>query len=449
MADTFGIFRPGQPTGTPAASWHAPSRATGDGIQVCVDGQPRYQGGPSAGPDTPADCVLRAYRQHGDAVFGQLAGSFAAVIVDERRQQALLAVDRVGIRPLSYAQGAHGELVFGSSALTVAEAVAQSRSTPVRLDPQALYDYMYLHMVPSPATVYPGVRKVAPATCVSWSGGRFREERYWQPDFRSLDRRGDQQGLGEELHRVLRNAVERSLDGASAPGAFLSGGLDSSTVVGVLAQLSSTPARTFSVGFNTEGYDELSFARIAVARFGARGEEYVVTPADVASALPGIAGAYDEPFGNSSAIPTYFCARMAKRAGVDRLLAGDGGDEIFAGNPHYTRQALFEHYWRLPQAIRTGVSREARAQLDPGRCSLAPGQAPQLRAAGQHPAAEAHAFVELHVSRDARDTLHAGVPGSHRYRASGRRHGRHLGRGARCAGPGQAALLRLEVRAGR
>ena len=355
MADTFGIFRPGQPAGTPAASWHAPSRATADGIQVCVDGQPRFRGVTSAGSDTPAECVLRAYRQHGDAVFGNLAGSFAAVIVDERRQQALLAVDRVGIRPLSYAQGAHGELVFGSSSLTVAEAVADSGSTSIRLDPQALYDYMYLHMVPSPATVYPGVRKVAPASCVSWSGGRFREERYWQPDFRSEDRRGEQQALGDELHRVLRNAVERSLDGAYAPGAFLSGGLDSSTVVGVLAQLSSTPARTFSVGFDTEGYDELSFARIAVTRFGARGEEYVVTPADVASALPDIAGAYDEPFGNSSAIPTYFCARMAKRAGVDRLLAGDGGDEIFAGNPHYTRQALFEHYWRLPQAIRTGL----------------------------------------------------------------------------------------------
>jgi asparagine synthase (glutamine-hydrolysing) len=203
--------------------------------------------------------------------------------------------------------------------------------------------------------VYPGVYKVAPASCVRWSGGRFRAERYWQPDFRSKDNPGDQQALGDELHRLLRDAVQRSLDGASVPGAFLSGGLDSSTVVGVLAQLSSAPARTFSVGFDTDGYDERSFARIAVARFGARGEEYVVTPADVASALPTIAGAYDEPFGNSSAIPTYFCARMAQRAGVDRLLAGDGGDEIFAGNPHYTRQSLFEHYWRLPMTLRTGL----------------------------------------------------------------------------------------------
>ncbi len=356
MADMFGIWYPGQPGVTPPTAWQAPSRAGADGIEVCVDGQPRARSAVQPGPAgvSPAELVLRAYRLHGDAVFGALAGSFAAVIIDEGRSKALLAVDRVGIRPLSYGPGADGQLVFGSSALAVAEAIARSRSAEVRLDPQALFDYMFLHMVPSPATVYPGVHKVPPASCIDWSNGRAREARYWQPEFGSANTRSDPRALEEELHALLRTAVERSLAGAAAPGAFLSGGLDSSTVVGVLAQLVSSPARTFSVGFNTEGYDELPFARLAVARFGARGEEYIVTPADVASALPVIAGAYDEPFGNSSAIPTYFCAQLAQKHGVGRLLAGDGGDEIFAGNPHYTRQALFEHYWRLPAAVRKG-----------------------------------------------------------------------------------------------
>lgn len=360
MAEMFGIWTPGQPAGTRPTAWKAPSRTAADGIEVCVDGEPRSGAGSAVDPGTPAEIVLRAYRKHGDAVFRSLAGAFAVVIVDERRQQVLLAVDRVGIRPLSYTSTDDGKLVFGSSALDV----AQSRTTALRVDPQALYDYMYLHMVPSPATVFPGVRKVAPGSCVTVARGECREVRYWQPDFHSRSS-DNTRVLGEELHQLLGGAVQRSLDGAATPGAFLSGGLDSSTVVGVMAGLSSTPVRTFSVGFNTEGYDERAFARIAVARFGARGEEFVVTPEDVAQALPVIAGAYDEPFGNSSAIPTYFCARMAHNAGIDRLLAGDGGDEIFAGNPHYARQSLFEHYWRLPRVLRKGLLEKHLPRLLP------------------------------------------------------------------------------------
>jgi len=352
MPEMFGIWSPGQPAGTAAGTWRAPARAAGDGVEACVDGQLRYDAGAPQAGENPAEALLRAYREHGDAVFGAVTGPFAAVIVDTRRERALLAVDRVGIRPLSYALLPGGGLAFGSSALAVAEAAAGPAG--VRLDAQSIYDYMFLHMVPSPATVYPGVRKVPPASVVTCAAGRVHEQRYWHPRFPPRSG-GDARALGEELHRHLRTAVGRSLAGAASPGAFLSGGLDSSTVVGVLSQLDSAPARTFSVGFDTEGYDELAFARLAVQRFGARGEEYIVTPEDVAAALPLIAGAYDEPFGNSSAIPTYFCARMAQAAGIDCLLAGDGGDEIFAGNPHYTRQALFEHYWRLPPALRSGL----------------------------------------------------------------------------------------------
>lgn len=362
MADMFGIWSPGQPAGSPAAAWRAPSRASGDGIEVCVDGQPAYGPGTPPAGEGPAGTLLRAYREHGDEVFHAVTGPFAAVIADARRRRVLLAVDRVGIRPLSYALTPAGGLAFGSSALAVAEAAAGPAG--VRLDPQAVYDYMFLHMVPSPATVYPGVRKVPPAGLVIHVEGRLQERRYWQPAFPPRTG-GDARALGEELHRHLRTAVGRALAGAVTPGAFLSGGLDSSTVVGVLAQLVPAPARTFSVGFNTEGYDELDFARLAVARFGARGDEYIVTPDDVAAALPVIAGAYDEPFGNSSAIPTYFCARMAHAAGIDRLLAGDGGDEIFAGNPHYTRQALFEHYWRLPGPLRSGLLEKGLLQRVP------------------------------------------------------------------------------------
>ncbi|MEO8443860.1 MAG: asparagine synthase-related protein [Gammaproteobacteria bacterium] len=352
MADIFGNWSPGQPEGKAAAGWRAPSLITSGPIHVAVDGQPRYGSG-AITPGDPASLVLRAYQDHGDSVFAKLTGTFAAVILDEPRQRLLLAVDRVGVRPLSFAHTADGGVVFGSSALAVAEALAARRSASVRVNLQSLYDYMFLHMVPSPDTAFPGVSKLRPGSFVAVSGGQLHEARYWRPNF-TTDGRGDSRELGEELHALLRQAVERVLDGSAATGAFLSGGLDSSTVVGVLSRLVSSPARTFSVGFDTEGYDELAFARLAVRHFGAEGAEYVVTPSDVAEALPLIAGAYDEPFGNSSAIPTYFCGRLARASGIDVLLAGDGGDEIFAGNPHYTRQSLFEHYWKLPPGMRTG-----------------------------------------------------------------------------------------------
>jgi len=346
MADLHGTWHPARPAASAPAA-RAPSVASAGGIEVLVDGQPRSRE-PGTAAGTPAEVVLRAYAAHGPAAFARLAGPFAAVVLDRPAGRAVLAVDRVGVRPLAYARAADGTLVFGTSALEVARAAAGAAR--VRLAPQALFDYLHLHMVPSPDTAYPGVRKLAPGTLATATGNGVGEERYWRPAFGPTP--GDPADPRAELHRLLRVAVGNALAGARSPGAFLSGGLDSSTVVGVMAAIGADPVRTFSVGFNTEGYDELSYARIAVQRYGARGAEYIVTPEDVATALPVIASAYDEPFGNSSAIPTYFCAKLARSAGIDRLLAGDGGDEIFAGNPHYTRQALFEHYWRLPPALR-------------------------------------------------------------------------------------------------
>jgi asparagine synthase (glutamine-hydrolysing) len=135
-------------------------------------------------------------------------------------------------------------------------------------------------------------------------------------------------------------------------GAFLSGGLDSSTVAGVLSQLQATPARTFTIGFGYSEYDELPFARIANDRFGCEGHEYVIRGGDIAATFHKIAQAYDEPFGNSSALPTYHCAVMARNAGIDHLLAGDGGDELFAGNSRYADQQIFEWYQRVPSVLR-------------------------------------------------------------------------------------------------
>jgi asparagine synthase (glutamine-hydrolysing) len=138
-------------------------------------------------------------------------------------------------------------------------------------------------------------------------------------------------------------------------GAFLSGGTDSSTVAGTLTQVRGQPADTYSIGFEAEGFDEMEYARITARHFGCSAHEYYVTPGDVADAVTLITSAYDEPFGNASAVPTYYCAKLAREDGRSVLLAGDGGDEIFGGNERYAKQKVFEAYWRLPSLLRRGL----------------------------------------------------------------------------------------------
>jgi len=138
-------------------------------------------------------------------------------------------------------------------------------------------------------------------------------------------------------------------------GAFLSGGTDSSTVAGMLREVTGEAPRTFSIGFDAQGFDEVGYARIAARRFETRHKEYYVTPDDVVNAVPRIAAVHDQPFGNSSAVPTYYCAKLARDDGVDTLLGGDGGDELFGGNSRYATQYFYSLYSDLPQPLRQAV----------------------------------------------------------------------------------------------
>jgi asparagine synthase (glutamine-hydrolysing) len=292
--------------------------------------------------------VLAAYRQLGQKFLDVLHGSFAVVVFDRRQQLALLAVDRMGIERLTYARRDNG-LFFGTSA----EAVARSPGGSTQLNRNALLSYLFFHMIPAPDTVFAGVRKVPRATVIVCSEQGVSESLYWQPKF--AEPGGESfEPLKDALHSALRQGVVAAAPNA-ATGAFLSGGLDSSSVAGYLAKAGVTPAKTFSMGFGIDQYDELRFARLANQRFGCQPHEYQVQPDDITDLFPAIARAYDEPFGNSSALPTYCCARFARQNGMDHLLAGDGGDEIFAGNKRYSEQLIFEHYQRVPRLLRSGL----------------------------------------------------------------------------------------------
>ena len=341
----------------PARSEHrvAPGAAQGpesqpDALYILFTGRPWWSeaAGPASTEPAIREAVRAAYRAHGRELFTSARGHFALAIIDHAAQRVLLGVDRSGVGSIAWAIGAGDVLVFG----TAAGDVAGHPAVTAALSRQALFDYLHFHMVPSPGSVYAGVSKLRPAHCLVHERGQSTVRSYWRPGFATGSDAATPE-LEAGLLRALRNAVGRSAGGGGELGAFLSGGLDSSSVVGMLAQVASAAPRTFSIGFAAEEYNELGFARIAAQRFGANSVELEVTPGNVTEAIPALAAAFDEPFGNSSAVPTYWCARTARERGVTHLLAGDGGDELFGGNKHYSRQHVFELYYRAPALFRS------------------------------------------------------------------------------------------------
>ena len=322
-----------------------------DNLLVALQGDVRF--------DTPelsrhaeaygaAAAVGRAYGAFGPDCLRHMRGAFAVAIADGTRRQGLIAIDRMAIRSIAYARAAGG-IVFSTSAAAVAAHPAIGR----RLSWQGIYNFLYCEDVPAPGTIFEDVSKLLPGQRVVIDGSSVRTDFYWSLAYRDKGAEPED-ALKTDFRKLLRDCVTRAAPAADA-GTFLSGGTDSSTVTGILTELHGEPVDTYSIGFEAEGYDEMAYARIAARHFKSRAHEYYVTPRDVAAAVPLIASAYDEPFGNASAVPTYYCAKLAREDGCGLLLAGDGGDEIFGGNARYARQKIFEAYWRVPSALRRGL----------------------------------------------------------------------------------------------
>jgi len=298
--------------------------------------------------DGIARALAQGYALKGNAVLDSLAGACTLALMDGRRGEAMLAIDRLGTRPLSY-RVVGDTLVFGSTL----DAIAAFPGSPARINRQAIYDYIYFHMIPAPHTVQTGVDRLLPGSLLTWRDGKVETRPYWEMRFVENGRRPI-----PELKEAFLSALREGVRGAAQDGVvgtFLSGGTDSSTVAGMLGEVTGKPARTYSIGFEAQGYDEMSYARIAARHFHTQHHEYYVTPADVAAAVPRIADIYDQPFGNSSVVPTYFCAKLAKEDGVEVLLGGDGGDELFGGNARYAKQHLYSLYSDLPRTLRKAL----------------------------------------------------------------------------------------------
>jgi asparagine synthase (glutamine-hydrolysing) len=291
-----------------------------------------------------AAAAWRTVLARGPAAIGEVDGDFA-VAMQESSGRTVLAVDRFAVRTLCWRLTAGG-LRFASRADELADA-----STP--LDPQALFDYLYGHTIAAPRTIFQGVLRLPAGHCAVYENGRLSVAPYWTPVFEEPER-PDFPALRDEFRERVRDAVARGLDGGK-PACFLSGGTDSSTVAGMIGLVTGRAAATYSIGFDAEGYDEMAYARIAARRFGTEHHEHYVTPADLVASIPQVAASYDQPFGNSSVLPSYYCARFALADGATKVLAGDGGDELFGGNSRYAKQRVFGWYEHLPSALRRRV----------------------------------------------------------------------------------------------
>ena len=285
------------------------------------------------------ESIVHAYEQWGEDAFRRLRGMFAVALWDEPKRTLLLARDRAGQKPVHFAQRG-GRLYFGSEIKSLLAAGAVDPT----LNLAALDHYLAFLYTPRDASIFEGVRKLPPGHLLRWRDGRADISQYWQVDARETFP-GSEDEAAEALRSVLQDAVGSHMVSDVPLGAFLSGGVDSSAVVGMMAHASSRPVKTFSIGFDDPAFDELEYARIVARHFGTDHHEFVVRP-DGLSILDQMIGHFDEPFADSSAIPTWYVSEIARQH-VTVVLSGDGGDELFGGYDRYLPHPRVAQFDRL------------------------------------------------------------------------------------------------------
>lgn len=306
--------------------------------------------------DCDTEAIIHAYEEYGAQCPKHLRGMFAFAIWDEERQELFIARDRLGKKPLLYAETRDG-LAFASEFRALLKHPSISREVA----PEAIDYYLSFMCVPAPLTAFRGIKKLEPGHSLRYRlNGDIEINRYWQPDF-SHKTRMDETEASARLLEVLRDAVRVRLMSEVPLGAFLSGGVDSSAVVALMSEASREPVKTFAIGFEEQDFSELAHARRVAEHVGTDHHEFIVRP-DALEVLPMLVEHYGEPYADSSAVPTYYVARETRKH-VTVALNGDGGDECFAGYERYGAMQLAETYRRLPALLRRGIVERAVEML--------------------------------------------------------------------------------------
>lgn len=318
------------------------------------------------------EAIVHLYEAHGVDCLKYLRGIFAFAIWDERKKKLFLARDRVGQKPLCWTHNGK-RLIFASEIKSILQIQGISRE----VNPEAIHHYLTYKYVPAPLTAFKNIKKLLPAHYLLCEKGKISIHQYWNLNrfFAPFGMTGSKGRTAEDeycerIRELLEESTRIRLAGDVETGAFLSGGIDSSIIVGLMTKIMNKPVKTFSIGFEEKAYDELHYARIAAQHFGTDHHEHVIK-VDAIEILPELVWHYEEPFADSSSVATYYAAKAAGQE-IKIVLNGDGGDENFAGYPRYKAIKLAEYYDRLPHCIRrhmiAGIMK--RISYSPGRRCL-------------------------------------------------------------------------------
>ncbi|MFV0387761.1 MAG: asparagine synthase (glutamine-hydrolyzing) [Pyrinomonadaceae bacterium] len=309
--------------------------------------------------NSDTETIVKGFEVYGRDIVQKLRGMFAFAIWDKTDESLFIARDRVGKKPLFYAL-VDGEFVFGSEL----KCLIKHGKISSQVDNAALDAYLTFGYVPEEYCIFKGVNKLPPGHFLIFKNGEINVQQYWDFPYAEEPEATDENELVEKLRAELRDAVEARLISEVPLGAFLSGGVDSSAVVGMMTQILDKPVKTFSIGFNEDSFNELKFARIAAEHFNTEHHEFIVEP-NLVEIVEELVWHFDEPFADSSALPTYMVSKLA-REHVTVVLSGDGGDELFAGYTRYEIDKRRSALGFLPKTLRKNILRSIGEALPHG-----------------------------------------------------------------------------------
>lgn len=307
--------------------------------------------------NSDTETIVHAYEEYGAKCVEHLRGMFAFAIYDFHHETLFVARDRVGKKPLYYALTERGNFVFGSELKVLIE----HGEIEKQVDLAALDAFLTFGYVPEEFCIFKGVRKLPPAHYLTFENNSIETKKYWDFEYGKIAAVKSEAEYVENLRELLSEAVKIRLISEVPLGAFLSGGVDSSAIVGLMSRITDAPVKTFSIGFNEDTFNELKYARLAAKHFETDHHEFIVTP-DLVETIDDLVWHFDEPFADSSALPTFMVSKMA-RDYVTVVLSGDGGDELFAGYTRYVIDSQRSGLSRVPRVLRENLLRPLSENL--------------------------------------------------------------------------------------